>query len=220
MTPRMKTDHDDNATRISVFMPWGFHGDPHLMRLFDTLVPNVSHFVETGTEAGSTVAYVARMYPSIQCWTCEADQGTHELAKANTANLPTINHSHMHSDEWLQVVPVAPAIFWLDAHSHGWGCSLGQEINAILERWGSGYIFMDDFQVPERDDLGFDWYSTYGKLNWETVANDIAPEQMAKVKERFYPGYPGFVTARGWMLLTFGDVPEVGDIEGVEMVRG
>ena len=221
---QMKHETDDNANRINVLMPCGFHGDQKLMKLVDHLVPNVSHFVETGTEAGSTVGYMARMYPSLQCWTCEADEKTYETAKANTANLPAINHHLGESEEWLEhdFAPHQSAygLFWLDAHSHGWGCPLGKEVNTILKNWPGGYILMDDFQVPDRPEFGFDWYDSFGKVNWETIEKDIQIEQYAKIKETRYPAYECLPGGRGWMLLRFGDVPEVGEIEGVEMVRG
>ncbi len=237
LTTQSKIEHDDNATRISVFMPWGFHGDPHLLSLVDRLTPSVSSFIETGTEAGSTVAYIARMYPHLQCYTCEADPGTHDKAKENTSNIPNIHHACQGSREWLQAIcptlltvngdaidvrtighegpPPGPALFWLDAHSHGFGCPLGIEVNTILSRWSSGYILMDDFQVPDRPDFGYDWYDTFGKVNWETISKDIEWTNCAPITQAFYPCYPAGHGTRGWMLLVFGDVPALEPIEGI-----
>ena len=189
-------------------MPTGFHGDPHLLSLVDSLAAKVSHFIETGTEAGSTVAYVARMYPHLTCWTCEADPGTYEKAKENTSNIPNIYYANIESQEWLNAFERdVPALFWLDAHSHGYDCPLGIEVNTILSRWSGGYILMDDFQVPSRPDFGYDWYTTFGKVNWETVAASLTPTTLSTITQAFYPNYPTFPGARGWMLLVFGNAP-------------
>lgn len=208
---QMKVETNDNEHRLSVYMPSGFHGDPYLMQLIDSFAGECIQFIETGTEAGSTVGYVARMYPHMECYTAETDPGTHELAKYNTANHPNIDHSNIHSLEFLKELPPSietPALFWLDAHSHGWGCDLGEEVDIILQRWSSGYIFLDDFQVPGREDFGFDWYDTFGKLNWETVSADITPEMMERIKGIYYPEYIPPYGTRGWLLIRFGDVPD------------
>ena len=202
-----KNETNDNATRLSVYCPVGYHGDPYLMQLVDQFTQECQQFVETGTEAGSTVGYTARMYPHLKCYTAETDLGTHNLAKYNTANHPNIDHFNTHSLDFLkELEPEPPALFWLDAHSHGYGCDLGEEVDIILSRWESGYIFLDDFEVPDRKDFGFDWYESYGKLNWETVSKDITPEMQKRIKGIYYPDYiPPFGT-RGWLLIVFGEI--------------
>lgn len=204
----IKNEIDDNATRINPYSFTGFHGDPYLLQVVDTLAERVNQFVETGTEAGSTVGYFARMYPHIHCWTTEADQGTYEDALSNVANHSNITLCNDHSLDFLKENnPISPALFWLDAHSHGWGCDLGEETVIILERWSSGYILFDDFLVPERPDFGYDWYESYGKLSWEKIVEDIPEELMPKVRQLIYPNYEPKFGWRGWALVVFGDAP-------------
>lgn len=202
-----KNETNDNATRLSVYCPVGFHGDPYLMSIVDGLAAQCSQFIETGTEAGSTIGYTARMYPHLDCYSVETDLGTHELASYNLANHENVTLLCEYSLAFLDVLqPTSPALFWLDAHSHGWGCDLGKEVDIILSRWDSGYILLDDFEVPGRAEFGFDWYESYGKLNWETVAADISEEMKQRIGRIYYPNYtPPFAT-RGWVLIPFGDI--------------
>jgi len=202
----IKNEYNDSTTRIDSYSFTGFHGDPYLLQVVDILAEYVEQFVETGTEAGSTVGYFARMYPHIHCWTTETDQGTYEVALVNVANHPNITLCNDHSLDFLKENnPISPALFWLDAHSHGWGCDLGKETAIILERWSGGYILFDDFQVPECPDFGYDWYKSYGKLSWEKIVEDIPEELMPKVKQLIYPNYEPKFGWRGWALVVFGD---------------
>jgi hypothetical protein len=148
---------------------------------------------------------MARMYPHITCHTTEADPGTHVLAKANTANHHNIRHNNQLSQDWLPDLPTDPALFWLDAHSHGWGCSLADELEIILDRWPGGYILMDDFGVPGDERFGYDWYHSFGKLNWETLDAALPEILKGRIRQRFYPDYAPDHFSRGWMLLVFGD---------------
>jgi hypothetical protein len=206
-----KREVNDNGRRINFLSPTGYHGDPNIMKLVDTLVIPCTQFIETGTEAGSTVGYTARMYPHLECYTVETDPDTFNAASVHLANHTNIYQSQGHSLEWLQSVEAhdTPSLFWLDAHSHGWGCVVGGEVGIVLSRWQRGYILLDDFEVPGRDDFGFDWYESYGKLNWETVKADLTPEQLARINARYYPKYKSPYGTRGWMLIAFGDIPGV-----------
>jgi len=205
-----KQEFNDSATRIAVYSPTGYHGDPNIMRVVDWLVIGCSQFVETGTEAGSTVGYTARMYPHLECYTTEMDKGTFEAAAKHLSNHTNIHQSNMHSLEWLPSIMHSemPALFWLDAHSHGWGCVLGKEVAIILDKWQGGYILLDDFEVPGREDFGFDWYASSGKLNWETVELDLMAYQIAKIKGMYYPNYKSPYGTRGWLLIHFGNAPD------------
>ena len=100
-------------------------------------------------------------------------------------------------------------LFWLDAHSHGWGCKLGDELSIILARWQSGYILMDDFQVPGRPELGYDWYESDGPVNWENMGKAV--KDHPKLNRLYYPNYPPPFGTRGFGLLVFGDA----SIEGL-----
>jgi len=217
----VKNETDDNARRINIYCPTGFHGDPYLLQVVDTLAERVNQFVETGTEAGSTVGYFARMYPHLQCVTIETDYGTFETARNNLANHTNIEQRHQKSVDYLRKTEFldSPALFWLDAHSHGWGCDLGEETAIILERWLGGYILFDDFLVPERPDFGYDWYESYGKLSWEKIVEDIPEELLPQVKQLIYPNYEPKFGWRGWALVVFGDAPLFDNIMLCEDLR-
>lgn len=206
---RPKREVNDNGHRIAVLSPTGYHGDPNIMRLIDQLVVNCTQFVETGTEAGSTIGYTARMYPHLNCVSVEMDPGTHQAASYHLQNHQNVTLVNQHSLEFLNEIPTPldkPALFWLDAHSHGWGCVVGNEVGIVLDRWPSGYIILDDFEVPGDDAFGFDWYESYGKLNWVTVNGNLTEEQKARITGRYYPNYKSPYGTRGWILITFGDV--------------
>ena len=135
--PVIKADKDDNAQRVPVFWPVGFHGDGNLMRLVDILAARVTQFIETGTDSGSTVGYLARMYPHITCYSCETDKQTFEIAQLNLADHPkNVCLQHAHSMDFLAAwyLATVPSLFWLDAHSDGWGCKLDEELAIVLER--------------------------------------------------------------------------------------
>lgn len=216
VTSQPKNETNDNATRISVYCPAGFHHDPAIMRLVDEVAEHCNQFVESGTEAGSTVGYTARMYPHLDCYSAETDEGTHNLARHNIGDRENVALVNMHSLDFLrELQPEGKGLFWLDAHSHGWGCDLGEEVDIVLKKWESGYIFLDDFEVPDREDFGFDWYESYGKLNWETIVKDITPEALSRINGLFYPNYEPPYGTRGFLLIWFGDCPYF-DIEGLK----
>ena len=51
----------------------GFHGDAYLLALVDALLDRAEAFVETGTNVGSTLRYVAARRPQLPCLSCEPD---------------------------------------------------------------------------------------------------------------------------------------------------
>jgi hypothetical protein len=61
------------TTRLLTPMPKGFHGDRFLLRLVDLLAPRAETFLETGSNVGSTLGYVARRFPALECLACEPD---------------------------------------------------------------------------------------------------------------------------------------------------
>ena len=53
--------------------PIGFHGDNHLLRVIHRLAPTTDLFVETGTNVGTTLGWVASTFPHLECLSCEPD---------------------------------------------------------------------------------------------------------------------------------------------------
>jgi len=200
----------DSESRIPLLWPTGCHGDPNIMKIADWAAKRVTQFVETGTDAGSTIGYIARMYPRLECNSCEADARMYNAACENLINHPNVVLYLASSTKFLyDIHPHPSALFWLDAHSHGWGCELDQEVAIVLERWDSGYIFMDDFHVPYSPGFGFDWYEQFGPLSWANVSKVLPDELRRKIKSISYPCYEPKKGTRGFGFIVFGDVEDI-----------
>jgi FkbM family methyltransferase len=195
------------------FVEAGFHGDQYLLQLVDFLVSNCRFFVETGTNVGSTLAYVARKYPQVECLSCEPDAEAyrHAVRNAGGTNVRLFNET---SQDFIERLSRRPSIFedrvlfWLDAHGYGFQWPLRQEIAFITSRFKAGYILIDDFKVPNEDTFGFDRYGDQ-ECSFEYVRDSIDP---AVDYNLYYPNYrektSRFHPLRGWGLLTFGNMIE------------
>ena len=192
-----------------------FHGDQVLLAVIDSLVQGqgLKLFVETGTEVGTGVLHMARTYPQLRCHTCEPHLPTYKRAMENLKEVRDrvsvfAGTSEFFFERFVNQMPDVmeqPALFWLDAHSHGFGAPLPEEVAFITKNWAGGYILCDDFQVPGHPDFGYDVYKT-GALSWELIQGNLVRERIHQV---WYPGYPAapHPSGRGWVLLTFGDAP-------------
>jgi len=72
------------SSRSLQSLPVGFHGDRHLLRLIDLLAARAHTFLETGSNVGSTLGYVARRFPALDCISCEPDPAAHAVAAPAT----------------------------------------------------------------------------------------------------------------------------------------
>ncbi len=192
-----------------------FHDDPVLLAVIDSIIrgQRLTHFVETGTEAGSSLLYMADTYPQLErLYSCEAHVPTYKQAaenlKAHRQRVSLFIGKSLdflaRFGEMMAYVMEQPALFWLDAHSHGFGTDLPEELAFITAHWSGGYILVDDIRVPGRPDFGYDVYKR-GPLSWELIEGSLAPGSVSQV---WWPGYtPGlFPGGRGWLLLAFGGV--------------
>ena len=96
------------------------------------------------------------------------------------------------------------AMFWLDAHSHGFGCTLPEEVATVMRLFRGGYIFMDDFQVPGHPELGYDIHKDM-EIGWELIKEHVEMDKFLKIG---YPHYQTGSESRGWGVIAFGDLPE------------
>lgn len=194
--------------------PMGFHGDKSLLDLVDKIIPHVQLFIETGTNVGSTIAYVARSYPDLRCISCEAISDFFEIAKQNTRNLSNITLHQEQSHEFLKRLEQDPGILsatplvWLDAHGYGFEWPLREEISFLTSQFKSAYILIDDFQVPGLNCFGYDaWGSS--TCSFEYIKGSLSPQRTYKL---CYPNYTdhtsSFHPLRGWGLITFGPAVE------------
>lgn len=148
-----------------IYPPVGFHGDYYLMQGAAYLLKNTLVFVETGTNIGATLHYVAGNHPSLLCYSCEADEKQFARAKQNCAGMNNVRLYHATSQQFLpKLLPkldVYSAVFWLDAHGRGFQWPLRDEVRMICKHVGdrSWFILIDDFQVPGKKQFQFDRYN-------------------------------------------------------------
>lgn len=194
----------------SRFFEIGFHGDEYLLYLAGHLSSRCRVFVETGANVGSTLAYVARSYPALRCLSCEPDQSAFEQASANIAKYGNaslyngtsqqfIDHLSGHETEIFS----EHCFFWLDAHGYGFEWPLKKELEFITGRFKSGYILIDDFKVPGREDFLYDEYQ--GQIcSYDYVKGSLNP---GKQYQLYYPTYKNKTSKHhpfcGWGLLVF-----------------
>ncbi len=200
------------ATRaLSQFIDIGFHGDEYLLRLVDQLAGKCKIFIETGSNVGSTLAYVAKNNPQIRCLSCEPDRPAFEQASANVSkydNIALFNGMSQQFTEHLskheQGIFSEQCFFWLDAHGYGFEWPLKKELEFITARFDSAYILIDDFKVPGRDHFEYDKYQEQ-ICSYDYVKDALNPN---KVYQLYYPTYQDktsqYHPLRGWGLLVFG----------------
>ncbi len=177
----------NRAGRRSIGEPFatGFHGDRHLLALVEGLMAGIELFVETGANVGSTTGYVARTWPGVRVLACEANAEAAQAAAANVKPFPNATVTHAESPRFLYdllgaepAVAERPALFWLDAHGHGYDWPLAEEIRLISDSWRSAVLLVDDARVPDRPEFRFCEYD--GQVcGVEYVADALAPGRRA-----------------------------------------
>ncbi len=199
------------AKRKMQFIDTGFHGDEYLLCLVAHLIGKSKVFIETGSNVGSTLAYVARNNPQVRCLSCEPDQSAFEQASANVGkygNVALFNHTSQqfinHISKHESWVFSEHCFFWLDAHGYGFEWPLKAELEFITKKFSSGYVLIDDFKVPGREDFIFDEYR--GEIcSYDYVKGALNPEKTYKL---YYPIYQDRTSKHhplcGWGLLVFG----------------
>ncbi|WP_258104019.1 hypothetical protein [Marinoscillum sp. MHG1-6] len=194
-------------------MPVGFHGDTYLMDLVDFLInTGVEVFIETGTNVGSTLAYVAKSYPDIMCYSCEPDPEAYQHATRNTSNFSNVKIYNQLSQDFMislkknhQDIFGKKCLVWIDAHSYGFRWPLQEEISYFSEYLNSGYILIDDFQVPDKPMFSYD------KFENQLCAHEYIKDYFKSNYKLYYPGYEEKTSKHhplvGWGLYVFGAEP-------------
>jgi hypothetical protein len=172
------------------FLPVGFHGDAYLLALVDALLDRAEVFVETGSNVGSSLAYVARRRPGVACLSCEPDPEAFARAAGHTRDLPNVALFRLGSVEFLERVLEAqpqltarPTLFWLDAHGYGFEWPLREELEWITSRFDDPLILVDDFQVPGRPEFGWDEY------DGQTCSLEYVRDAVLMPYDLFLPAY-------------------------------
>ena len=196
---------------VSPFFDVGFHGDEYLLKLANHLAANTKAFIETGANVGSTLAYVARVHPSLRCLSCEPDSSAHEAAMKNAGKYPNVFLLHGTSQEFISYLDkneewvfAEACMFWLDAHGYGFEWPLKKELEFITQKFKTGYILIDDFKVPGQERFGYDQYQEQ-ICSYDYIKGVLNP---AKTYQLYYPTYQDKTSKhhslRGWGLLVFG----------------
>ncbi len=136
--------------------------------LIATLKP--AAIVETGTYLGTTTEWLAAFqYP---VFTIESDPENHGYATQRLAHTPNV--SVIHGDSRTALLSLVEAnlaawadqtvLFYLDAHWNDDLPLLG-ELDIIFGRLQKAIVVIDDFEVPDDPDYGFDIYETGESLS-------------------------------------------------------
>ena len=196
---------------VSPFLEVGFHGDVYLMKIIDSIISNCKYFVETGTNVGSTLSYLARTYQQIECLSCEPDPMSYKEAKKNTSGLQNVSIYNETSQRFIKRMKKhhpglihENVLFWLDAHGYGFEWPLKEEIKFITEEFDSAYILIDDFKVPDFDCFKWDKYKEH-ECTFEYIEHSIKNDLKYHL---YYPAYTDktseFHPLTGWGLIEFG----------------
>jgi hypothetical protein len=176
-------------------------------------------FVETGTNVGSTVAYVARRFPDLHCFSCEPDRRAYDEAQKNTSHYDNVTLYNEPSQHFLRrllekkEVLHREVLFWIDAHGYGFQWPLREEIRLITSRRDKAFVLIDDFRVPGLDGFRYDAYD--GQVcSLDYIKDSLDQRHTYRV---YYPAYTdqtsGHHPLTGWGLIEFGHVSEL-DLKG------
>jgi len=193
------------------FFSRGFHGDLYLIGLASHLLDRCDVFIETGTNVGSTLAFVGERYPELPCRSCEPDAKACETARATTCKMPNISVANTGAIAFLAEIiesgdfDAQIPVFWLDAHGCGFRWPLQDEVRLITNHWQQAWILIDDFLVPEMPCFGYDEYD--GQIcSFDYVKDHLSPDHAYQL---VYPTYADKTSEhhplRGWGLIAYGD---------------
>ena len=163
----------------------------------------IMQVVETGTYRGSTTQWLAGF--GLPVYTVEANPRFAHLARLRFADNPLVHPVEMDSAEFLKRLAGDPdrtrqvTFFYLDAH---WGerLPLAEEITIVCRAFPRAIVAIDDFEVPDDPDYGFDDYGPGKRLNLEYVKQAGVPGLGA-----FFPALAGAQedgARRGCVVLT------------------
>jgi hypothetical protein len=198
------------------FQEIGFHGDRYLLELVDDIVTReqIEYFIETGTNVGSSLIYLAKRHPQIHALSCEQDVEACRRARQYAAGLANVEIHNLPSKGFQKQLAKQPSLFekrslfWLDAHGYGFEWPLRDEIRFIADNFKIAYIMIDDFKVP-----GYDCFR-YDEYNGQVCSYDYIRESLgARPHQVFGPRYTDRTSKHhplvGWGLIVLGATYEV-----------
>jgi len=201
--------------------PVGFHGDRYLIELTDLALSGATHFIETGTNVGSTLRHAAERHKRVQCFSCEPDAKVCEIARTHTRALDNVRLLQTDSITFLNELAQIPGlfsgnpVFWLDAHGFGFEWPLREEVRFVTGNFERGRMWIDDFKVPGMPMFGYDRYCGQ-ECGMETIHDCLDQRHTYRIT---YPDYTERSSAhhplRGWVLFEFGDLAPLAIPEGL-----
>ncbi|MDQ3046989.1 MAG: hypothetical protein M3R27_05525 [Bacteroidota bacterium] len=207
-----KKPGSERASSSYKYVDTGFHGDRYLLEVVEFLANNGTEiFIETGTNVATTLSFVAKKYPHLQCFSCEPDPVAFELATKHTAGFSNVMVFNLMSQDFIKMLKGShpdlfkkKTIFWLDAHSHGFDWPLKEEVKFVVENFEKAYLMIDDFKVPGKEMFRYDSYKEQLCAH-EFIVNEIG----SRSYQLFYPGYIEKTSQhhplQGWALYVFGE---------------
>ncbi|MFK7946889.1 MAG: hypothetical protein AB8G11_04815 [Saprospiraceae bacterium] len=179
------------STPRFTFLDIGFHGDTYLINVVKQLQRQMNVFVETGSNVATTLAFVAKNNPDVQCISCEPDDQAYAHAINNTKHYPNVTLYKQLSQDFLKTLKEKHTdifdknvVFWIDAHSYGFDWPLQLEIEFITSNFKNYFILIDDFKVPHLPEFNFDVYKDQ-ICSFEYIKDYIASDNYAL----YYPNY-------------------------------
>jgi len=152
---------------LNPFWQTGFHGDPYLTSLMFHCLGKAEQFIETGSSVGASLMHVAKSFPTLRIYSCEPDKAAFTFTATATAHFKNVLLLKKTSPEFLYYIEkLEPEVitketaFWLDSHGMGFKWPLRDEVKHVTETFPTGYLFIDDFLVPEGPQFGYSTYDT------------------------------------------------------------
>lgn len=200
-------------SRSNDFFNVGFHGDKYLLEIISNVIAElrIDTFIETGTNVGTTLSYVARNYVNLSCFSCEPDKVAYDYAQSNLVGLHNAVIENSESNFFLEnicsqvVSDKSNLLFWLDAHGYGFQWPLKFEIEYITSFFTKAVVLIDDFKVPDMECFGYDEYQDQ-ICSWEYIKDSL---NLNNTYQIYYPNYTECTSnhhpLRGWVLIAWGN---------------
>src|SRR5262249_55907872 len=141
---------------------------------------------------GSTLGYVARRFPDLDCHACEPDAAAFEVATAHACSRPGVHLFRETSQKFVDRLArdhaqlfARPLLAWLDAPGYGYAWPLREEVAFLTRSFARGALLIDDFRVPHDARFGWDRYGDQ-QCCFEYVRDAIAPGVSWRL---YYPAY-------------------------------
>lgn len=165
-----------------------FNGQRARVEIFREILQCIQFqaIIETGTFRGTTTLFLQET-SGLPVYTVEAVPRYYHFAKHRFPHVDLVYSRLGDSREFLRdlaksaVVPHDRIFCYLDAHWHE-DLPLSEELSIIADHWADPVIMIDDFEVPDDPDYGFDDYGAAKRLSI-----DYLPEAIVSHFRLFWP---------------------------------